>query len=80
MSWKAQPAVPALVQALQDQSAAVREASARSLGKIGAPAKPAIPELVRLAQDKDNSVRAAAAEALQRIEPAVSSGKAGGLN
>jgi HEAT repeat protein len=61
--------VPALVEALQDQSAALREAAARSLGRIGPHAKPAVPELMRLGQDNEESVRAAAKEALDKIEP-----------
>jgi HEAT repeat protein len=69
LSWKAQPAVPSLVQTLHD------EAAARTLGKIGPPARSAIPELTRLTQAKEESVRAAAKGALEKIEPPAPPGK-----
>ena len=59
------PAVPALIQALQDQEWWVREAAAEALGVIGDPQ--AVPALLEVLQDKEGRVRRAAAWALRKI-------------
>jgi HEAT repeat protein len=61
--------VPALSEALADQSPPVRAGAARSLGKIGPPARRAVPGLTAALKDPEESVRAAAAEALGQIGP-----------
>jgi HEAT repeat protein len=61
--------VPALVEALKDREARVREAAAGGLGAIGRPAKAAVPALLELRKDGDENVRAAAARAPKRIDP-----------
>jgi HEAT repeat protein len=60
-------AVPALTQALQDQSPYVRAAAAKALGHIGPEARPAAAALRKAAQDKDDGVRIAATQALKAI-------------
>jgi HEAT repeat protein len=57
------PAVPALIQALQDQD--VRRRVALALGKIGS--VDAVPALIQALQDKDINVRASATRALKEI-------------
>jgi HEAT repeat protein len=61
--------VPALIEVLQSQEAAVRQEAAADLGTLGAQAKPALAALSRLLEDKDLTVRVSAAGALARIEP-----------
>lgn len=61
-----QPAVSGLVRALFDQKAAVRRASAKALGKIGA--KEAINALKVAVKDSDPGVSKFASEALARLE------------
>jgi HEAT repeat protein len=69
MGPKAKPAVPALVQALEDGSAGVRKQAALSLSYIRA--KEAVPALVKTsAKDSDSAVREAASTSLERIGPA----------
>jgi HEAT repeat protein len=68
-----------LVQSLQDEAGAVREASAWTLGKIGRPAQSAVPELNRLTQDENESLRTAAKEALEKIGPPTNAATAGNL-
>lgn len=63
-------AVPALAEALQDQSAIVRCTAAESLGWIGPKAKDAMPSLIAALRDHDTHVRIAAAEASIRIDSA----------
>jgi HEAT repeat protein len=64
-------AIPALTAALRDSDRFVRWASARTLGKIGAPsANSAVPALAVLLSDQDLDVCLAAATALDRIGPA----------
>jgi HEAT repeat protein len=58
-------AIPALIQALQDEDRDVRQAAAEALGQIGDPQ--AIPALIQALQDEDRDVRQAAAEALGQI-------------
>ena len=62
--------VPALAEALQDQSELVRCTAAESLGSIGPKAKAAIPALIAALKDHDAHVRIAATEALIRITSA----------
>ena len=54
----ANSAVPALIQALQDQDAGVRVNAAYALGGIGEGAKDAIPALIQLLQDPEVGYRA----------------------
>jgi HEAT repeat protein len=61
--------VPALTEALRDESGYVRHDAATTLGKFGDAAKPAAPMLARLLKDKELSVRKAAEAALQKIDP-----------
>lgn len=61
------PPLPQLVACSHDESPAIREWSARILGKISPAAKPVIPALTRLAQDKEKSVRLVAQKALETI-------------
>lgn len=63
-------AVPALVSALQDEAAAVREASAAALGKLMPDGEAAVTALAQALLDSDANVRAAAANALAQIGPA----------
>ena len=63
-------AVPALVETLQNPSAAARLKGVEVLGRMGADARDAVPQLVRLLDDPDPAVRKAAARTLGRIGPA----------
>jgi HEAT repeat protein len=65
----AQVVVPALTEALQDESSYVRHDAATALGKFGPESKPAIPKLAQLLKDKELSVRKAAEAALSKIDP-----------
>lgn len=60
------PAVPGLVRALFDNNKAVRRASAKALGKIGA--ERAINPLQVAAKDSDPAVRKFALQAIERIK------------
>ena len=62
------PALPALLQALQDEDGGVRRAAAEALGNIGDPQ--ALPALTQALQDKDGWVRRAAVKALKQLLPA----------
>ena len=68
-SARAQAAVPALTQCLQDESALVREWAARALGEIGVAAKMASPEFEQLTGDETDPVREAAKAAGNKIHP-----------
>ena len=68
--------MPALVAALRDANASVREAAAKALGGIGPDAEPAIPGLVNLIRDYDPFVRGTAAGVLVRMGPAAVPGLA----
>lgn len=63
--------VPRLINDLQDQDAAVRNAAAKALGQIGPSAKEAVPALTATFEDKnqDVHVRVTAADALAQIGP-----------
>lgn len=60
-------AVPALIEASQDQRATVRAAAAAGLGNLGADAQPARSELERLLGDEYRTVQEAAQRALNQI-------------
>ncbi|MBY0527975.1 MAG: HEAT repeat domain-containing protein [Gemmataceae bacterium] len=64
----AAPALPALVQALDDSDRFVRWGAARALGKlVGEPASAALPGLIRLLNDADLDLRLASATTLQHF-------------
>jgi HEAT repeat protein len=70
MGPAAAPAVPALIEALDDPSAAVRYAVTIALREIGAAAKAAVPALKKLMDnDINDEVAASAKQALRRIDP-----------
>jgi hypothetical protein len=60
--------VPALIQALGDNRAYVREWAAEVLGALGADAREAVPALIDSVEDGDEFVRSAAQRALAAIE------------
>lgn len=62
-----EPAVPALILALQDPSDSVRVSVCRALGAIGPGAKDALPKLMDALADRNPRVREQAAEALRII-------------
>ena len=61
--------VPALAEALRDESGYVRHDAAVTLGKFGAEAQAAVPALRESLKDREASVRKAAAAALKKIDP-----------
>ena len=62
-------AVNALIEALQDRAATVREQAVDYLGEIGIAGLPAIPALEALAEhDTDPNIRSQAAHALQSLK------------
>lgn len=61
------PAVPALIEALQDKDVRVRVYAADVLGALGSKAQEAVPALAKALKDPDQYVRASAAEALHEI-------------
>ena len=66
----AAPAVPALIEALDDPEASVRFPVTVALGEIGPAAKAAVPKLKKMMDEEINDELAAAARrALRRIEP-----------
>lgn len=62
------PAVPALIDALQNQDPAVRNGAAIALGKIGKDASAAIPALKKALGDNDFQVRSSVMQALSFID------------
>ena len=62
-------AVRSLKKLLKADSAWVRAASARGLGRIGKDAKSAASSLKRLLKDRDQNVRREAQAALRRVKP-----------
>jgi HEAT repeat protein len=60
-------AVPALVQALDDEDFSVRAAATRALGEIGPEARDALPALLNALNDENAAVREAAKRALVDI-------------
>jgi HEAT repeat protein len=67
------PAVPTLIDALQNGNLLARENSALALGQIGKDAKEAIPALTEALEDENHRVQTEAAIALQRIHGKVAS-------
>jgi HEAT repeat protein len=61
--------VPALAEALRDDSEYVRHDTATTLGKLGPEARPAVPELLAAAKDRQPNVRRAARAALKKVAP-----------
>ncbi|MGB7443992.1 MAG: HEAT repeat domain-containing protein [Coleofasciculaceae cyanobacterium] len=61
------PAVPALIEALNDENKQVRWRAASALGDIGAEASSAVPTLIETLQDEDEYVRRIAAFSLGKI-------------
>jgi HEAT repeat protein len=73
---EARRVVPALAEALRDESGYVRRDAAVALGKFHTEAREAIPALVAALKDKEQVVRAAARASLKKIDPQAP-GKAG---
>jgi len=75
MGPAAAPAVPALIEALDDSEASVRFPVTVALAEIGPAAKAAVPKLKKMMDEEINDeIAAAAKRALRRIQPeAVSS-------
>lgn len=69
LGQKARPAMPDLIECLQDSNYVVRCEAASALGRIGPFAEPAVPALTKLLNDRVRQVRQAAARALEQIEP-----------
>jgi HEAT repeat protein len=67
---RASSAAPALLVALKDENAAVRQFAASALGSIGALDANTLPTLATLLKDSDNHVRRSAAQALAQAGPA----------
>jgi HEAT repeat protein len=65
----AEPAVPALIDALRDSDTGVRKAAAEALGKVDPDVKVAVPALTNALKDKASPVRQSAASALGQIGP-----------
>ena len=63
------PAVPALIDTLQNPDPAVRRKAIEVLGRMGDDAAPAVPALTALLNDPDLGVRKAAARTLGQIGP-----------
>jgi HEAT repeat protein len=66
---EAQPAVPILQKALEQQSSQVKEVAVLLLGSIGPGARDAVPTLLRIVKEDDFALRLLSAEALVRIVP-----------
>ena len=60
--------MPALIEALKDETTEVRLSAAKTLGIIGPPARAAVPELTGRLADPVETVRAAAKEALEKAQ------------
>jgi HEAT repeat protein len=75
-SGEADRVVPALTDALRDESGYVRHDAAIALGKFGGTAREAVPALTAALKDREHNVRAAAGTALKKIDPQAAS-KAG---
>jgi HEAT repeat protein len=70
MGPAAAPAVPALIEALDDSEASVRFPVTVALAEIGPAAKAAVPKLKKMMDEEINDELAAAAKrALRRIQP-----------
>ena len=66
----AEPAVPALTQALSDRSSLVQSLAAYALGQIGPPAASAIPQLKIVMGSGDPEAAPSALNAIRAIDPA----------
>jgi HEAT repeat protein len=70
MGPAAAPAVPKLIEALDDSEASVRFPVTVALGEIGPAAKAAVPKLKKMMDEEINDeIAAAARRALRRIQP-----------
>ena len=79
MGPKAAPAVPALIEALQDPAASVRYPVTIALREIGPAAAAAVPALTKVAEeDLNDEVAASALQALWKIDPAAAEKAAAG--
>jgi len=63
----AAPAVPALIECLEDRDPDVRKSAVGALGNLGEHAAPAGPALIKCAEHREGSVRRSAAAALGKI-------------
>ena len=76
MGPAAAPAVPALIEALDDSEASVRFPVTVALGEIGPAAKAAVPRLKKMMEEEINDeIAASARRALKRIQPEALSGQ-----
>ena len=76
MGPAAAPAVPALIEALDDPEASVRFPVTVALGEIGPAAKAAVPRLKKMMEEEINDeIAAAARRALKRIQAEAVSGQ-----
>jgi HEAT repeat protein len=66
---EAERVVPALTEALRDESSYVRRDAAVALAKFGVEARPAVPALTAALKDQDANVRHSAAASLKKIDP-----------
>ena len=66
---EAKPAIPALIDVLQEEDKYFRSHGAVALGKIGREARAAVPALIKALKDREEDVRREAAAALGRIGP-----------
>jgi HEAT repeat protein len=66
MGRSAEPAIPDLIRAMQDQNHDVQEAAAQALGQIG---RESVPALIFALKDQSPKVRAAAAHGLVHVGP-----------
>ena len=72
----AKPAVPALIEALDDPDAAVRFPVTVALGEIGPEAAPAVPRLKQMMFEEINDeIAAAARRAIRHIQPSALAGE-----
>ena len=68
LAKKGQPAIPALIQALQSDNTVTRKNAVFALGEMGKDARSAIPAIEKLMRDPDPTVRWIAENALKKIE------------
>jgi hypothetical protein len=72
----AKPAVPALIEALEDPDAAVRFPVTVALGEIGPDAAAAVPRLKQMMFEENNDeIAAAARRAIRHIQPSALAGQ-----
>ena len=76
MGPAAAPAVPALIEALDDPAAVVRFPVTVALGEIGPAAAPAVPKLKQMmVEELNDEIAAAARRAIRRIQPSALAGE-----